>query len=136
MEDRMKPRYKPRISLKSPAVFAVNGVIGQGRVLNLTNPGCLIESSVVVKQGDYLKLKLLLEGLKSPLLVTGGAVRWTNGAQFGVEFIEMIESERLKLDHFLSKHLSSPATTVPTNQFSEPGGHNWHLKVHSLTKER
>src|SRR5215204_4113844 len=71
-EDRMKPRYKPRISLKSPAVFAANGVIGQGRVLNLTNPGCLIESSVAVKQGDYLNLKLLLEGLKSPLLVTGG----------------------------------------------------------------
>ena len=68
----MKPRYKPRLSLKSPAVFAVKGEVGQGRVLNLTNPGCLIESSVVVKPGDYLKLKLLLEGLKSPLLITRG----------------------------------------------------------------
>jgi hypothetical protein len=132
----MKPRYKPRISLKSPAVFAVKGVIGQGRVLNLTNPGCLIESSVVVKQGDYLNLKLLLGGLKSPLLVTGGAVRWTNGVQFGVEFIEMTEAERLKLDHFLSHHMRGSAAPARTTRFSEPGGHNWHLKVHSQGKEK
>jgi len=53
-KDRTKPRYKPHVSLKSPAVFAAKGEIG-GQVLNLTNFGCLIESSVVVKQGDYLK---------------------------------------------------------------------------------
>jgi len=129
----MKPRYKPRLSLKSPAVFAVNGEVGQGRVLNLTNPGCLIESSVVVKPGDYLKLKLLLEGLKSPLLVTGGAVRWTNGAQFGVEFIEMTEAERLKLNQFLSRQMRGSAAPSGTTRFSEQGGHNWHLTVHSLS---
>ena len=130
----MKPRYKPRLSLKSPAVFAVKGEVGQGRVLNLTNPGCLIESSVVVKQGDYLKLKLLLEGLKSPLLVTGGAVRWTKGTQFGVEFVEMVQAERLKLNQFLSRHMRSSAVPAATTRFSEQGGHNWHLKVHSLSK--
>src|SRR5215213_3774772 len=127
----MKPRYKPRIPLKSPAVFAVKEEVGQGRVLNLTNPGCLIESSVVVKQGDYLKLKLLLDGLKSPLLVTGGAVRWTKGTQFGVEFIEMTEAERLKLDQFLSKQMRGSAAPSGTTRFSEQGGHNWHLTVHS-----
>ena len=132
----MKPRYKPRLSLKSPAVFSANGVIGQGHVLNLTNPGCLIESSLVVKQGDYLKLKLLLEGLQSPLLVTGGAVRWTKGTQFGVEFIEMTEAERLKLDQFLSRQMRGSAAPSSTTHFSEQGGHNWHLTVHTLSKER
>ena len=117
----MKACYKPRISLKSPAVFAVNGVIGQARVLNLTNPGCPIESSVVVKQGDNLNLKLLLGGVRSPLLVTGRAVRWANGVQFAVEFIEMTEAERLRLDHFLSHHMRSSAAHGRTTHLVSRG---------------
>ena len=133
----MKPRYKERISLKSPVMFSIGSLIGQGRVLDLTAPGCLIESSVVVTKGQYLHLKMLLPGLRSPLSVKLGAVRWAKGTQFGVEFIKMDESERRMLDRFMAHHLSDLASRKATrNSFSDPGGRNWHLETYSISKAR
>lgn len=133
----MKPRYKDRISLKSPVMFSIGSLIGLGRMLDLTAPGCLIESPVVVTKGQYLHLKMFLPGLRSPLLVTLGAVRWAKGTQFGVEFIKMHEAERRKLDRFMAQHLSDVASTKTTrNSFSGPGGRNWHLESYSISKAR
>jgi hypothetical protein len=136
-EDHMKPRYKERISLKSSVMFSLGSLIGQGRVLDLTAPGCLIESPVVVTKGQYLHLKMFLPGLRSPLSVKLGAVRWAKGTQFGVEFIKMDESERRMLDRFMAHHLSDLASTKATrNSFSDPGGRNWHLETYSISKAR
>jgi hypothetical protein len=125
----MKARYRDRIVLRSPVTFSSGSLIGEGQVLDLTAPGCLIESPVAVSKGQYLQLKLILPVLKSPLSVDLAAVRWTNERRFGVEFIKMDESERRLLDRFMAHHLFSPKQR---NRFSEPGGQNWHLKTYSL----
>jgi len=78
----MKPRYKERIALRSLVTFTMGSQTGEGRVLDLTSPGCLIESSVAVQKGQSLQL---LPGLESPLSILLGVVRWTDGNQFGVE---------------------------------------------------
>src|SRR5678815_3480707 len=136
-EDQMTPRYKARIALKSPVMFSLGSLIGQGRVLDLTAPGCLIESSVVVTKGQYLDLKMFLPGRRSPLLVTLGAVGWAKGTQFGVGFIKMDEAERRKLDRFMAQHLPDVASTKATrNSFSDPAGRNWHLETYSISKAR
>ena len=95
----MKPRYNKRIHIQSPVIFTIGSGIGEGRVLDITVPGCLIESPISVKRGDYLQLKLFLLGLKSPIAVALAAVRWTDGSQFGVEFIRMEEKERPSIEH-------------------------------------
>src|SRR5689334_23130587 len=84
----MKARYRDRIVLRSPVTFSSGSLIGEGQVLDLTAPGCLIESPVAVSKGQYLQLKLILPVLKSPLSVDLAAVRWTNERRFGVEFIK------------------------------------------------
>jgi hypothetical protein len=134
----MKPRYHRRMHMKIPVIFTIGSRVGEGRVLDLTVPGCLIESPMSVKQGDYLHLKLLLPGLTSPFVVALAAVRWTDGSQFGVEFIKMAEKAQRQLTHVMARHLSTPTGTQEgtRHQFSEPGGQNWHLRTYSLAKGR
>ena len=83
----MKPRYHKRIHIKTPVIFAIGCRAGEGHALDLTVPGCLIESPVSVNEGDYLQLNVFIPGLTSPFSVPRAAVRWTNGSRFGVEFI-------------------------------------------------
>ena len=41
----MQPRYYPRAVVQRSAVFPVDGRTGEGQMLDLTVPGCLIDSS-------------------------------------------------------------------------------------------
>jgi hypothetical protein len=133
----MKPRYKERIRLKIPVIFTMGSQVGEGRVLDITIPGCLIESPVTVQKAQSLQLKMCLPGLRTPFTVTLGVIRWTNGKQFGVEFIKMDESQRLLLNSFMAQHLSDLAPTkTKRNAFSEPGGSNWHLETYSISNGR
>jgi hypothetical protein len=58
-------------------VFTAGAQIGEGRILDVTIPGCLIESPVTVQEDQSVQLKIHLPGLKRPLTVGLGVVRWT-----------------------------------------------------------
>jgi hypothetical protein len=98
----MKGRYKRRISLKAEVLFWNSELSGQGRVLDLTAPGCQIESSQRVMPGQYLELRILLPRRTSPLTVRLAAVRWAKGRRFGAEFIRMAESEQQTLNTLMA----------------------------------
>jgi hypothetical protein len=130
----MKPRYRQRVPLKIPVIFTMGAQIGGGRVLDLTIPGCLIESPVTVRKGQSIQLKIHLPGRETPLTVGLGVVRWTNGKQFGVEFIRMGESQGVLLQRFIAQHLSDLAPSKRNRHaFSDPGGSNWHLETYSIS---
>ena len=99
----MIPRYNERLAMRCPVIFAGTAYLGEGHVLNLTAPGCLIESASPVKRGDYVQLKMILPGLKIPFYVALAAVRWAGGGQFGVEFIQMSEVDQGSLKLFLAR---------------------------------
>ena len=101
----MIPRYNERLSLRCPVIFAGKGYMGEGHVLNVTAPGCLIESPYPVLRGDYLQLKMVLPGLKVAFYVALSAVRWNHGGQFGVEFIQMSVADQASLNLFFGRHL-------------------------------
>jgi hypothetical protein len=108
----MTPRYKPRVRLRFPVTFTSGARIGQGQVLDVTLPGCLIESSVAVEDAQSLQLELFLPGLTFPVSVTLGVVRWTKGKRFGVEFIKMHESQQRILQRFVAQHCSEGSTPI------------------------
>ena len=101
----MIPRYNERLTMRCPVVFAGRSYIGEGYVLNLTAPGCLVESPCPANRGDYVQLKMVLPGLKAPFYVELAAVRWKQGEQFGLEFIQMSEADQVSLNLFLKRHL-------------------------------
>ena len=111
VNDHMKPRYKPRIRLRFPVTFISGARVGKGQVLDLTLPGCLIESPVAIEDGQSLQLELFLPGLRFPVSVTLGVVRWTQGKRFGVEFIKMHESQQRILQRFVVQHCADGSTS-------------------------
>jgi len=124
----MKPRYKERIRLQGQVVYTNGAHTGEGRVLDLTSPGCLIESAgLAVSEGHSLQLNISLHSQSHPLMVTLGVVRWRKGAQFGVEFIKMDGANRLLLNRLLAQHLPDTPCTRTTGWFSEPEGKNGNI---------
>lgn len=125
----MKPRYSDRVSIESSITFTIGSLAGEGRVLDITVPGCLVESAVSVKVGDRMRLRVFLPDHQSPLFVSLAVVRWAQGLRFGVEFIGMEEKERLRLNQFVTQHL--PRRSANDNGGQEYCGGsrvmNWHV---------
>ena len=130
----MQARYSKRIPAKGRVLITVGSHVTEGQVLDLSVPGCLIESSVTVKKGDSLQLKLFLPGVKSSFSVELATVRWTEGFRFGVEFLKMHHADQQRLEHAAAppglNRASKAEGTRP--QFSGPTAVNWHLDTHSL----
>jgi PilZ domain len=127
----MKPRYRPRVTVQASAVFIVGGISGEGRVLDLTVPGCLIESPLSPQKGDSLALRVKMSQVGSTFRVTRGVVRWVHGRRFGVEFIEMDPLERQRYNAIVDKLLHQQAARRNRQSYSgQPGGMNWHLDEH------
>ena len=106
MDSRLKQigeaRSSERIVLQCSIVLASGMHVGEGQVLNMSGHGCLVESSVPVKVGDPLQLRLSLHGSESSMRVSRAVVCWAQGLRFGVEFIGMEEKDRARLNHFVS----------------------------------
>ena len=101
----MKDRYRKRVPLNAWVIFSNDQHCGQGHVLDLTAPGCQIESTQEVGRGEYLQLRILLPGHTALFTVRLAAVRWTKGSRFGAEFIRMDKSEQQMLDAFMAEHV-------------------------------
>lgn len=133
----MKPRYYPRAVVQGSAVFTVGGLTGEGQVLDLTVPGCLIDSPLSPKRGDSLELCLGLPQVGATFRVALGVVRWVQGSCFGVEFIAMDPKERLRYNatvgKFLQHQAASHARPDQKSYSRQPGGVNWHLEEHGVS---
>ena len=130
----MKPRYSPRVRVQGSAAFTVGGFTGNGQVLDLTVPGCLIDSPLSPQKGDSLMLRVSLPEIGATFCVARGVVRWVQGSFFGVEFIEMDQKERLRYNAIVGKLLqhqaAGPARPDRKSYSRQPGGMNWHLEEH------
>ena len=95
-------RSSERIPLQCSIVLASGIQVGEGQVLNMSDRGCLVESSVLVKAGDYLQLRFSLHESEPSMRVSRATVCWAQGLRFGVEFIGMEEKDRARLNHFVT----------------------------------
>lgn len=103
-ESIKKARSNTRVSLQCAIVLA-NGIqVGEGRVLDLSGRGCLVESSVLAKAGDTVQLRITLPEPEPSMRVPQAVVRWTQEGRFGVEFVGMEAKDRLRLICLLTRH--------------------------------
>jgi hypothetical protein len=99
----MKARYTQRISVACSVIFSGDGGVGEGRMLDVSLPGCLLESAAALKAGDYVQLRLFLPDLQHPLHVPLAAVRWVEGNRIGLEFIRTSQEEQTRLEQFVRR---------------------------------
>ena len=100
-EQRQHVRYQ----VEFPATFAGDHA-GIGIVYNLGLGGCKVVSDLAVKNGALLTVHLQIP--EQPIAITIGAatVQWTLELEFGVEFLEMQELERARLEQFLAAQVN------------------------------
>jgi hypothetical protein len=101
-------RSSERIALQCSIVLASGIQVGEGQVLNMSDRGCLVESSVSVKAGDYLQLRFSLHESQPSMHVSQAVVCWAEGFRFGVEFLGMEEKDRTRLNRFLTLQGGDP----------------------------
>ena len=89
----MTARYSRRKTIDGSACIAAEGLVGNGRVLDLSVPGCLLETGLHLKLGQTLRLRMTYAGWK-PLSISLAVVRWVNGRHAGIEFIRMSEEDQ------------------------------------------
>lgn len=86
-----------RSSARIPVTYRVHllgdSMIGQGTLLNLSGPGCALETTLPMQPGDYLELHVMAPDQARPLTVGLAKVRWATEQQAGIEFI------RIQCDH-------------------------------------
>ena len=72
----MKQRYTKREPVQSTCILSCEGMMGQGQLLNLSVPGCLLKTSMKLKVGQYVDLRLSFPTSATALQVKLAAVRW------------------------------------------------------------
>jgi hypothetical protein len=134
----MKPRYSPRALVQAAAVFTVNGFTGEGRVLDLTVPGCSIDSPCPPTQGDTVTLRVSVPQRGASFLVALAVVRWVQGSRFGVEFIQMEQPDRLRYNALVGTLLHQQGIAPQPAAAQTDGWHqhsvNWHLDTHGVAR--
>jgi hypothetical protein len=100
----MEARQFPRVPLDSMAFLRSDRDSAQGALLNLSRTGAQLSAPYRVQPRDYLSLSLGLPFQVPSLEVPLATVRWVQGRNFGVEFIQIARSEQIRLRDFLDTH--------------------------------
>jgi hypothetical protein len=104
----MDGRRFPRIPLISVTTVASEQYSGQSVLLDLSQTGAKLSSAHHLRPSGYVALNLSLIFREPSLQVVLAAVRWVQGKNCGVEFIQVTPSEQSRLKDFL-------ATQAPPN---------------------
>jgi len=98
-EQRQHVRYQ----VEFPATFAAAHTgIARGIVYNLGMGGCKVVSDLEVKRGARLTVTLQIPEHPTALTIQVATVQWILAHEFGVEFLEIQERERARLQRFLA----------------------------------
>jgi len=95
-------RSSERLTLQCSIIVATGVQTGEGRVLNLSKYGCLVESPLHIKAGDHLQLRLFLPESDQSVCASLAVVRWVQATLFGIEFLTIDEKYRSRLNQFIA----------------------------------
>lgn len=111
----MNQRYTKREPVQSTCILSCEGMMGQGQLVNLSVPGCLLKTTMKLRVGQYADLRLCFPTSQTVLQVKLAAVRWAKNGELGLEFIRMSETDQTRL-RFLAGYVEK---RTPQQAWSE-----------------
>jgi c-di-GMP-binding flagellar brake protein YcgR len=90
-----------RIVVKAPVSFEGTSGTGKGTTFNLSLGGCALESGADVPMHATIKLNLHIPTGTKPVRVGRAKVTWTAGSDFGVEFLDMDQTGKTRLQQYI-----------------------------------
>ena len=84
-----------RVPVSCPVMFQTDWYLDEGEVVDLSLPGCAIESSRCLIPDEYVRLHVLLP--HHAVRVEVAKVRWAKRNRFGLKFLKMPEADKDRL---------------------------------------
>lgn len=97
MEQRKHTRYR----VEYAGSFSGDKISAQGVVLDLSSVGCRARSPVAVEKSDFIGVLIDVPRYPTPLQVALAVVRWSQGHEFGMEFIRMAPEYQQQLHELI-----------------------------------
>jgi len=97
----MELRKNLRFAVQLPISFKGDKIAGEGVVFNLSMEGCAVGSDTSIQPGSYLQLRIQTSQQELPIEVELSAARWSEGREFGLEFIRIRAEEQDRLRRFV-----------------------------------
>ena len=69
-------------------------------MLDLTVPGCQLETALVLERRQPVQLRVYLDNQR-PMRIDLGVVRWAQDGKAGIEFIRMAGDDQLRLRFYV-----------------------------------
>lgn len=95
-------RQQPRFTSQFRSIFSGGQREGQGRTLDLSTGGCMIETDSPVIVGATFECRIYVPGLDWPLRIEEAQVRWVKAGTFGVQFMKIQPDEETKLKQVIA----------------------------------
>jgi hypothetical protein len=101
-EPYMEKRQQPRFTSQFRSTFSGGQREGQGRTLDLSSGGCMIETDLPVVVGASFECRIYIPGLDWPLRIDEAQVRWVKAKTFGIQFTKVQPDEEVKLKQVIA----------------------------------
>jgi hypothetical protein len=75
--------------------------IREGTMFDLSVRGCAVTSMSSVQPGSAVRILIRETNLGSPVTIESATVRWSEGGEFGVEFLDLSEIDQHCLHRLL-----------------------------------
>ena len=96
----MTPRYSDRKKTTCKVTLSSGSRVGEGSVVDMTVPGCQLETGFPLEPGQSVQLRVHLDKSR-PMRIDLGVVRWANNGKAGIEFIRMAHEDKIRLRFFV-----------------------------------
>ena len=101
-QSHREKRQQPRFTSQFRSTFSGEQREGQGRTLDLSSGGCMIETDQPVVAGATFECRIYVPGLDWPLRIDEAQVRWVKAGTFGVQFTKIQPDEEVKLERVIA----------------------------------
>jgi hypothetical protein len=101
-EPSQEKRQQPRFTSQFRSTISGGQGEGQGRTLDLSAGGCMIETDLLVVVGASFECRIYVPGLDWPLRIDEAQVRWVKANTFGIQFMKIQPDEEAKLKRVIA----------------------------------
>jgi hypothetical protein len=112
MAKHFKPRSHSRIPVSCFLYYLGEGVVGTGKVCDLSVQGWRIEGDKPVSVGMRLTLRVFLPDEPKAIDIEGVMVQWIKDGAFGLENVEVDAVAEARIKKFVDSMLPSDSSRV------------------------
>ena len=97
-------RYGPRAAVTCNVILVGEQTFCEGRVLDISLPGCLIECVHALRVGNYVQLRMFLPDQAAPMNVSLAAVSWVDRTKVVLSSFDPLKEDQYRLTKFIRRH--------------------------------